>query len=138
MFPGLSDLIEKINPWLIFGLGAVTAGEALALLIGMNLTDQSGWATIKNNGLALVDLVTGVALVYFLFTQKDLGGSPVLYVLLVVILISHGYREWEYVTDQPVKFCANAPLFVMNSVKLVGSAGVLMMSLVLNSHTHVQ
>ncbi len=138
MFPNSADLIEKINRWLIFGLGAVTAGEALALLIGMNLTDQSEWAKIKNNGLALVDLVTGVALVYFLFALGDLGGFVMFYVLLAVILVSHGYREWEYVTDQPVKFCANAPLFVMNSVKLVGSAGVLMMSLVLNSHTHVQ
>ncbi len=114
--------------WLIFGLGAITAGEALALLIGMNLTGQSEWATIKNNGLALVDLVTGVALVYLLFTQGDLDGFVMFYVLLSVILISHGYREWEYVVNLPKKFCENAPLFVMNSVKLVGVVGVLVLS----------
>jgi hypothetical protein len=50
--------VEKVNYWLTFLLGAVVAGEALALLIGMNLTGQSEWARIKNNGLALVDLVT--------------------------------------------------------------------------------
>ena len=114
--------------WLIFGLGAVIAGEALALLIGMNLTDQSEWAKIKNNGLALLDLVTGAALVYFLFARGDLGGFPMFYALLVVILISHGYREWEYAANRPNKFCANVPLFVMNSVKLLGAVGVLVSS----------
>ncbi len=131
MFPDSADLIEKANHWLIFGLGAIVAGEALALLIGMNLTGQSEWAKIKNNGLALVDLFTGAALVYLLFTQGDLDGFPMFYALLSVIMISHGYREWEYVADQPVKFCANAPLFVMNSVKLVGSVGVLALSLLI-------
>ena len=123
--------IGKVNYWLTFLLGAIVAGEALALLIGMNLTGQSEWARIKNNGLALVDLVTGAALVYLLFTQRDLDGFPMFYVLLFVILISHGYREWEYVTDQPVKFCENAPLFVMNNVKLVGAVGVLGLSLLM-------
>ena len=123
--------IEQVNHGLIFCLGAVVAGEALALLIGMNLTDQSEWAKIKNNGLALIDLVTGAALVYLSFTRGDLGGFPMFYVLLAVILISHGYREWEYVVNQPNKFCANVPLFVVNSVKLVGAVGVLVLSLLM-------
>ncbi|MCP4543007.1 MAG: hypothetical protein GY832_38310 [Chloroflexi bacterium] len=136
--PSSGELIGRINHWLTFVLGAIVAGEALALLVGMNLTGQAEWAKIKNNGLALVDMVTGAALVYLLFTQGDLGGFPMFYVFLFVILISHGYREWEYVTDQPAKFCANLPLFVMNSVKLIGSVGVLVVSLVLNFQTHPQ
>ena len=73
--------IDTVNHWLTFLLGAILAGEVLALLIGMNLPDPSEWSKIKNN------------------------------------------------TDQPVKFCANAPLFVVNSVKLVGAVGVLGLSL---------
>lgn len=123
--------IGRVNYWLVLVLGAIAAGEALALLIGMNLPGPSEWSKVKNNGLALIDLVTGAALVYLLFTHRDLDGFPMFYVLLSVILTSHGYREWEYITDQPVKFCANTPLFIVNSVKLVGAVGVLGLSLLI-------
>ncbi len=128
MLSDWADLIIKINRWLIFGLGAVVAGEALALLIGMNAS-SSEWARLKNNGLALLDLVTGAVLIYLLFARGDLDALLVFYVLLSVILISHGYREWEYVANRPNKFCENAPLFVVNGVKLVGAVGVLGISL---------
>ena len=58
--PNSGELVGRIYHWLTLLLGAVVAGEALALLVGMNLIGPSEWAKIKNNGLALLDVVTGV------------------------------------------------------------------------------
>jgi len=34
--------------------------------------------------------------------------------------VAHRYREWEYVVRADNAFCANGPLFAVNSVKLIG------------------
>jgi hypothetical protein len=35
-------------------------------------------------------------------------------------LLTHDYREWEHLARAGNPFCANAPLFVVNNLKLVG------------------
>jgi hypothetical protein len=114
-------MLTGITRWIMVVMGLVVAGEALALLVGMNLPRPSEWSTLKNNGLALVDVVTGVLLVVLLFCWKDVLSSLLLHVLLITVVASHGYREWEYTANGPNRFCANVPLFVLNSIKLVGS-----------------
>jgi hypothetical protein len=40
--------------------------------------------------------------------------------LVGLALLTHGYRDWEYVARASNPFCANAPLFVVNNLKLAG------------------
>lgn len=35
-------------------------------------------------------------------------------------LTSHGFREWEVLTNRQDAFCINRPLFVLNTLKLLG------------------
>jgi hypothetical protein len=39
---------------------------------------------------------------------------------VVISVVAHGYREWEYLVGAANPFCANAPLFVLNNLKLIG------------------
>ena len=101
--------------------GAVTAGEAVALAIGMHLlsSGDNPWLSVKNDLLLGVDLISGVVMVI-----GGLAGSgftvAVLNTAVAVSLIAHGYREWEYLARAGNAFCFNLPLFVLNNVKLIG------------------
>jgi hypothetical protein len=39
-------------------------------------------------------------------------------------VLTHGYREWEYLARASNPFCANAPLFVASNLKLAGLLAV--------------
>lgn len=40
--------------------------------------------------------------------------------LVSLALLTHAYREWEYLARAANPFCANRPLFVVNNLKLIG------------------
>ena len=102
--------------------GGLLAGEAIFLLIGMNLTeDKNPWATPKNNWLAIGDLLTGLGMIYQAQNNQELYDSQTLYFYSSLSTLTHTYRECEYFKDKENKFCANLPLFVMNNIKLLGS-----------------
>jgi 4-hydroxybenzoate polyprenyltransferase len=42
------------------------------------------------------------------------------YVILLTIILTHIYREYEYVSLKEAKFCFNLPLFILNNIKLMG------------------
>ncbi|MBN1579759.1 MAG: hypothetical protein JXA89_03590 [Anaerolineae bacterium] len=102
--------------------GLVIAGEALALVVGMHLLSPAGnpWISLKNDLLLVLDIVAGLGLIIIAATAKDTDVPGILYVLLLVSAVAHGYREWEYLARVGNAFCANAPLFVVNNAKLVG------------------
>ena len=64
---------EKIFFWCGAILGLLVAGEALALLIGMNAlsSENNAWTTTLNNTLAGIDVFTGVLLLLLIFLRKE-------------------------------------------------------------------
>ena len=103
-------------------IGLVILGEALALLVGMHfLSERSNpWVSFKNDLLLSVDMITGAGIIYFAVVNGRMSQSHVVYFVVALALLTHGYRAWEYWVNVPHKFCINTALFAFNSVKLVG------------------
>jgi hypothetical protein len=102
--------------------GLVILGEAVALLVGMHVSSErdNPWISVKNDVLLLADLLTGAGLIYLALTQETLSRSALFYSITALALLAHGYREWEYAANALNKFCLNAPLMIVNTVKLTG------------------
>ena len=126
MFLSELDFLEIIT----LLTGAFIAGEALALTMGMYFMGSSQTSWISRNTLFLVlDVVVGFGLIYLAFATSDVDTWMIFYLLSVMALITHGYREWEYLADVEHKFCFNMPLFVVNNIKLIGLVIMLVGSL---------
>lgn len=121
-FPVVRRMVFGVTQWIGLILGSVVTGEALALLVGMNLPSPrvSAWSTLKNNGLALVDVITGIVLIY-VFWRKNVLDRSIYLIVFTLILVLHGYRSWEYFYIPFNRFCVNRPLFIVNNVKLFTS-----------------
>jgi hypothetical protein len=102
--------------------GLIMVGEAIALLIGTLQSggDAGGWLSLKNGLLLQVDIITGVGLILVALLVKDFLDSPIFYVVMVVAVVTHVFRDWEYVNGAQNVFLANRGLFVVNNVRLVG------------------
>jgi hypothetical protein len=101
--------------------GAVIAGEALTLTVGTYFVANSKDPWVSRNTLFLVlDLATGLGLIYLGLAKRDIDTVTLFYVVTIINLITHGYREWEYLANIDYKFCFNKPLFVVNNLKLMG------------------
>ncbi len=104
--------------------GLTMAGEALALLVGMHTLSagDNPWTSVKNDLFLTLDIVAGLGLLYLVLARR---GAPYgLYFLVGLALLTHGYREWEYLARASNPFCTNLPLFVVNSLKFAGLLAV--------------
>ena len=110
--------------------GLFIAGEALALLIGMHFSSEGDntWITFKNDLFLVLDIVVGLGLVYLALAPRGAAWPYALYFLAGLALLTHGYREWEYLAGADNAFCANTPLFVVNNLKLFGLVASLFLS----------
>jgi hypothetical protein len=102
--------------------GAVITGEALALLVGMHVLSHGddAWVSVKNDLFLALDIVTGLGLVYLALAPGGAAWPYAFSVLAGLALLTHGYREWEYLARASNPFCANGPLFAVNNLKLAG------------------
>lgn len=102
--------------------GAAVAGEALALLVGMHILGEGDnpWISLKNDALIGLDILCGLGLMGVALICRDPANSTWLYLFAAGSLLSHLYREWEYLAQASNPFCANRPLFAVNNLKLVG------------------
>jgi hypothetical protein len=119
----MNDLPFKITTLLT---STVVAGEALALLVGMHLLSEgdNSWISVKNDLFLALDIVAGLGLVYLALAHRGTAWPYALCFLVSLALLTHGYREWEYLARASNPFCANAPLFVVNNLKLAGLLAV--------------
>ena len=101
--------------------GLVIVGEALALLIGMHFLSgrDNPWVSFKNDLLLALDIFTGSALV-FLSLRNGVPGNPIFWIMSGLTLLTHAYRDWEYLVQAANQFCLNLPLFLVNNFKLAG------------------
>ena len=119
----MNDLPFKITTLLT---GLVIAGEALALLVGMHVLSEgdNAWISAKNNLFLVLDIVAGLGLVYLALAQQGAAWPYAFYFLAGLALLTHGYREWEVLAGAGNPFCANGPLFIVNTLKLVGLVAI--------------
>ena len=118
---GNQSFRKKSASILIFVVGAVICGEAIALAIGMNLPVGlvNAWNSFKNISFLFFDILIGSAIIAKAFDKKSLLSKRLL-IFAVLSLILHLYREWEYLSDAANSFCENQPLFLVNNLKMLG------------------
>ncbi|NTV90077.1 MAG: hypothetical protein HGA22_06915 [Clostridiales bacterium] len=106
---------------LLFITGALVAGEALALAVGMHLPAGviNPWLSVKNHIFLLFDITIGAVILATAFGRKDVQLSKWLLLFAGVALLLHLYRQWEYISGIANSFCANQQLFILNNVKLL-------------------
>jgi hypothetical protein len=120
------DTLDTPTPlhWKIITVltGLIMVGEAVTLLIGtlQGVGEASSWLSFKNGLLLQVDIITGVALILIALLVKDYLGSPIFYVVMVIAVVTHVFRDWEYVKGVQNVFLANRGLFILNNVRLAG------------------
>jgi hypothetical protein len=78
------------------------------------------WLSAKNDLFLVLDIVSGLGLVTLALAGRGPAWPYGFCALIALALLSHGYREWEYLAGAANSFCANVPLFVVNNLKLVG------------------
>ncbi len=116
-------------------MGLVIAGEAVALFVGMHILSERSnpWICWKNDFLLGVDILTGTGLLYFAVVNGRTTPSYLVYLLIALALLTHGYRAWEHQANVPHRFCTNMPLFVFNNIKLLGLLAITVALVILNS-----
>ncbi len=114
-------------------VGFVVAGEAAALAIGIHIVKQSRspWISLKNDLLLALDIVVGLVLILLAF-EGDKLPQPIWFPLFVILgLITHLFRIWEYLAERKSTFCGNRPLFIVNNIKFIGLLIILVWGLII-------
>lgn len=112
----------KIVSILLFIVGALVGGEALALAVGMHLPVGviNPWLSAKNYTFLLLDILIGAAILATVFGRQEGLLSKRILLFDGIALLLHLYRDWEYLSGFVNSFCANRPLFIVNNIKLLG------------------
>jgi hypothetical protein len=103
-------------------ISVVVAGEAAALAVGMHLVkkSQNPWISLKNDLLLALDVVVGLALIMIAYLGEQLT-QPVWFPIFVMIgLLTHLFRVWEYLAKRANAFCGNRALWIVNNLKFSG------------------
>ena len=109
-------------------LGILIVGEAILLFIGLYLLDKTKaeWKTNFNTNTLLMDIAFGVIIVFNAFEPMTF-----IWIAVLALLITHLYREAEYFyKDKKTRFLFNPPLFILNSIKLLGLVLLVLLLLV--------
>jgi hypothetical protein len=99
-------------------LGLLLIGEALALWAGMHWLSngENGWTSFKNDFFLFVDILSGS----LLLLGWALNLSEIIFwVVFFIVVASHSFREYEYLTLQKKPFCSSLPLFIVNNLKII-------------------
>jgi hypothetical protein len=120
------DTLDTPTPlhWKIITVltGLIMVGEAVTLLVGtlQGVGETGSWLSLKNGLLLQVDIITGVALILIALLVKDYLGSPIFYAVMVIAVVTHVFRDWEYFNGVQNVFLVNRGLFILNNVRLAG------------------
>lgn len=107
-------------------------GEAVALVIGVHVMRRGrSWRSIKNDVLLISDVAAGTAVLCLAIIDANVYRSIPFYVFTTLLLITHAYRQREYLVEANNPFCDNKPLLIVNNIKLIGLAVILIYGLVL-------
>ena len=98
--------------------GILLIGEAAALLVGTRILGKSSkpWILSKNYLLLFLDIFCGTMLI---LSESLKFPEIIFWIIFIVVLLSHAFREYEYCSLQKSPFCSNLPLFMINNIKMV-------------------
>ena len=116
--------IEQIMSFL---LGVIIVGEAILLLIGMYLIGKKDHdrRTGFNINTLLIDLAFGTIILFNAFENMTF-----IIIAIPALIITHLYREIEYFKkDKKSRLSNSYSLFIVNSIKLIGLVGLLILVL---------
>ncbi len=108
-------------------LGLVVLGEAVLLFIGMYLPAKKDneWKNRFNLNTLLIDLTFGLIIIFNAFEKM-----PLVIIAILALIVTHLYREIEYFKkNKKSRFITNMPLFAVNTIKLIGLVGLLLIVL---------
>jgi hypothetical protein len=111
---------QNINRGILLATASLIIGESLLLILGNSLPQISDWMAPKNLGLALSDIALGGILVYISLSEQELEANLFLFICSGIMIITHVYRDIEYLGNQSNPFVFNVPLFILNNIRLVG------------------
>jgi hypothetical protein len=99
-------------------MGILLVGEAAALLVGTRILGKSSqlWISSKNHLLLFLELFCGSMII---LSESFKFPGIFFWIIFIVVLLSHAFREYEYCSLQKSPFCSNMPLFMINNIKIV-------------------
>ena len=104
--------------------GAIIAIESLAMLVGARIVlVGQAWCTWANRVLAALDIAGAIWLVALALRGGWVGRSSSV-IPALLLLVTHAYREWEYLVGATSASYANLPLFVFNNLRLADLVAV--------------
>jgi hypothetical protein len=111
-------------------LGILLVGEAAALFIGMRVLGKGSnpWNSYKNSLLLFLDICCGTIL---LLSGLLKFPEIIFWIIFILVVLSHAFREYEYLSLQKQAFCSNLPLFMVNNIKIVLSLSTAVIHLTL-------
>jgi hypothetical protein len=129
------EIIMETNYVLAIALGLVVVNEVFALLIGMSIVGNTSLLTIEHYAMLLIDIITGLCIIYIVFMNKlNFHQSVYYYIIILAIIVSHFWRDLETLLNVENEFLGNSPLFIVNNVKLIGFIITLVLSLFILNH----
>jgi hypothetical protein len=119
LFPTITLPLYPLSDTITGFTGAVMTGEGAALLIGIRLLNKNHpWLTPWNRIFCVLDIIIGSFFLASVWIESTTLTSCIFIILMCLAILSHGYREWAFVKSLPNAFCANRPLFAVNTLKL--------------------
>ena len=98
--------------------GSLVAAESALLLFGMNVPTISPWSTSRNVALAASDVALGSLLIYAAVAGRLLSGAWVSDAAACLLMLTHAYRDVEFLAGWQEPFAESPALFVFNNLRL--------------------
>ncbi len=108
-------------------LGILIVGEAILLFIGVYVIGEkeNEWKTGFHANTLLMDIAFGMIIIF-----NAIENMPFKEVAIGALIITHLFREIEYFyKEKENRFIFNFPLWIVNTVKLLGLIGLLLIIL---------
>ena len=106
----------------VVGLTLVGETTALSLSARYSLVSQQGWNCPSHIAMLVTDMILGLCLLGFYFFTGWFSRTALTLLLFccIIALMTHIYRDIQYVRSSSPCFCFNKSLFFVNNAKLAG------------------
>jgi len=110
-------IISALN----FLAGAVVSGDALIELAyrRSHLIPADKWIKRKKRLIVTTDIIWGIAIILLAVSGLPYYSYAVYHWIVVMLLVSHAYREWEVWQHIQGVFCVDCAMRARNRIKLV-------------------
>ncbi len=127
--------LSKLIRWTSLILALILLLEGATLFIGMVILNPGNpWAIPVNILFLILDILVAAGILRIVLRRSDPEKSILIYLLLVITIITHAYRAFEYFLQIPTRFLFNEALLVMNGLKL----GIVVLVLIVGLYLYLK